>query len=534
MRGEVPRLRAYFVWSPAAGVPARTQPAGGLAGDRAAPGLERGREDPARRPSFAPAIVLRSSTTRPARTRTRRPSPGDRAGDRALPRARATAGTTSATTSSSTASARSSKAGTAGSSATCRRARRGVQHRLGRRRGDRRVQLTSRRREGAQRAGGAARLAPRHRARRSRRTLSFISGGNARFRPVCPSSSHRLRSPRHGLHRLPGDGALHLLTRSRGEVARSGCRSCMRPSSPARCPAWSGSGRAFVPLPVDRRRLRRGRERGRLERGARNECRLDLGRDAGPAGELLVLDPLGGQRHARGRDDRRRRRRRCRLRVTGARCGPRDGHAERRHDRRQTTITYTLNEPAQRHRDVAGRFRRAVATIADEAWKRAGEHAFRFDPASSAGRHLQSSCPQRDRRRVRRPPRRSSPSAGRSARSPPPGSPSHPTRTAWGLGSRSASSSPLRRRSGCGSSSTASGSRRRSRARSSRVRRSSTGTGPSASVGWSTANTRRSSRRPTPFATPTVAVPFAADTRAPKVRIVQRSPLRIWVSEPAR
>ena len=35
-----------------------------------------------------------------------------------------------------------------------------------------------------------------------------------------------------------------------------------------------------------------------------------------------------------------------------------------------------------------------------------------------------------------------------------------------------------------------------------------------------------------PIATSTVALPFAADTRRPKLRIVQRSPLRIWVSEP--
>ena len=35
------------------------------------------------------------------------------------------------------------------------------------------------------------------------------------------------------------------------------------------------------------------------------------------------------------------------------------------------------------------------------------------------------------------------------------------------------------------------------------------------------------------FATTTVAVPFSADTRAPKVRILQRSPLRLWLSEPA-
>ena len=36
------------------------------------------------------------------------------------------------------------------------------------------------------------------------------------------------------------------------------------------------------------------------------------------------------------------------------------------------------------------------------------------------------------------------------------------------------------------------------------------------------------------FTTSTVAVPFTADTRQPMIKIVQRSPLRVWVSEPAR
>jgi hypothetical protein len=36
-----------------------------------------------------------------------------------------------------------------------------------------------------------------------------------------------------------------------------------------------------------------------------------------------------------------------------------------------------------------------------------------------------------------------------------------------------------------------------------------------------------------PIATSSVTLPFSADTRQPKIRIVQRSPLQIWVSEPA-
>jgi hypothetical protein len=37
-----------------------------------------------------------------------------------------------------------------------------------------------------------------------------------------------------------------------------------------------------------------------------------------------------------------------------------------------------------------------------------------------------------------------------------------------------------------------------------------------------------------PIATSMVSIPFAADTREPRLRILQRSPLRIWVDEPAR
>ena len=46
-RGKVTRLRAYFVWSPPAGVPARTLQKAGVAGDHSSERLERGREDQA-------------------------------------------------------------------------------------------------------------------------------------------------------------------------------------------------------------------------------------------------------------------------------------------------------------------------------------------------------------------------------------------------------------------------------------------------------------------------------------------------------
>jgi hypothetical protein len=35
------------------------------------------------------------------------------------------------------------------------------------------------------------------------------------------------------------------------------------------------------------------------------------------------------------------------------------------------------------------------------------------------------------------------------------------------------------------------------------------------------------------FATSTIAVPFSSDTRPPRIKILQRAPLRLWLSEPA-
>ena len=58
LRGKVTRLRAYFVWSPPAGVPRANAPAGRLARDRPPQRLERGREDQAQHPAFASVIRL--------------------------------------------------------------------------------------------------------------------------------------------------------------------------------------------------------------------------------------------------------------------------------------------------------------------------------------------------------------------------------------------------------------------------------------------------------------------------------------------
>ena len=138
-------------------------------------------------------------------------------------------------------------------------------------------------------------------------TLSFISGGNARFPAGLPVFLRTVSGHRDtGFTDCPGTALYNLLTTIAGEVASH------RPAEALRAGRHGNGARsrpvqsaALLGAPVDRRRLRRGRERVRVDVRARHERRLDLGCDAGSARELLVLDPLRGQRHARGRDDRR-------------------------------------------------------------------------------------------------------------------------------------------------------------------------------------------------------------------------------------
>ena len=162
-------------------------------------------------------------------------------------------------------------------------------------------------------------------------TLSFISGGNARFPAGLPVFLRvGLRSPGHRLHGLPGNSALQPADHDRGRGRDDRPAEALRARRHGRGPRRRQvQGPALVGASVDRRRLRRGRERLRVELGARHERRLDLGRDPGSTGKLLVRDPLGRQRHAGNRDDRRRG---CRcLLDRGARRRSRDGDAERRH-----------------------------------------------------------------------------------------------------------------------------------------------------------------------------------------------------------
>ena len=330
-------------------------------------------------------------------------------------------------------------------------------------------------------------------------TLSFISGGNARFPAGLPVFLRTVSGHRDtGFTDCPGTALYNLLNTIAGEVATIGLPKLYAPVVTGAVPGtvrFKARLSSALPWTVDV--YDAAGNAVRVELGARHERRLELGCDAGPAGELLVLDPFGGQRHARGRDDRRAAAPLA-FSVTGLAADPETVTPNDDTVADETTITYTLTEPAQRHHDVARRFRRTAGDDRQQSLEARRRARVSLRPGRSAGRRLPGRGPgNRAPARVRRPPRRRSSSAERSARSPPPDSRSHPMRTAWQIGSGSASSSPPRRRSGCGSSSRASGSRRRSRARSSRVRTRSSGTAPSGSAACSTASTRRSSRRST-------------------------------------
>ena len=187
-------LRAWFVSSPAAGVPARTLQKADAPEIVPRTGWKADEKIRRAGPRSRPRCASRSSTTRPARTATRRPGTRDREGDPALPREGERLERHRLQL-----PRRPLRHGLRGPlrrdrAQRRRRARGGVQHRLRRRRRDRRVQLSRGRGGGAQLARGAARLAPRPRSRRSR--LDAVRSSRAATHASAPGfPSSCARSP---------------------------------------------------------------------------------------------------------------------------------------------------------------------------------------------------------------------------------------------------------------------------------------------------------------------------------------------------
>ena len=269
---------------------------GGCAGDRAARRLEGRREDPARGTLVRRQPADRDRPPHGGCERLHRgPGTGDRPSDRALPREgerlerhrlqlprRPLRHRLRGPLRRDRAQRRRSACG-------------GVQHRLLRRGGARRVQLARGRREGAQRAGRAPRLAARHRARRPghdavvhlRRQRPLRAGLPVFLRTV---SGHRDT----GFTDCPGTALYNLLNSIAGEVSRIGLPKLYAPTVTRHRPRHGAiPGEAVVTAALDGRCLRRVGQRRRVLARHRRQRRLDVGREGGGAGQLLVRDPLG-------------------------------------------------------------------------------------------------------------------------------------------------------------------------------------------------------------------------------------------------
>ena len=282
---------------------------GRCAGDRAARRLEGGREDPARGTLVRGQPAARDRPPHRGRERVHRgPGARDREGDPALPREGERLERHRLQLPRRPLRHRLRGPLRRDREERRRSARGGVQHRLGRCRGDRRVQLARGGGEGAELAGGAARLAARHRARRSGLDAVLHLGRQCALRRRAPRlPPHRLGASRHRVHRLSGDGALQPAQQHRRRGLADRAAEAVRTDRQRHRPRHGAlPGEALVAAALGRRRLRRRRERGGVLERHRRQRRLDLGRDGGGAGELHVLDPLGPERHAcRGRHRRR-------------------------------------------------------------------------------------------------------------------------------------------------------------------------------------------------------------------------------------
>ena len=217
LRGKITRLRAYFVWSPPAGVPARTLQKAGAPAIVPRSGWNADESIRRSNPSFAPVIRLALVHHTGRRQRVHGgPVTLDRAGDRALPREGERLERHRLQLSRRPVQDRLRGSVRRHRPERRRRPRGGLQHRLGRRGGHGRVQLAAGLAAGTELAREAARLAPRPRSRRSRvDALVHLRWQRAVPRRAAGLPAHRLRTPGHGFHGLPGDRALQPAERDR-------------------------------------------------------------------------------------------------------------------------------------------------------------------------------------------------------------------------------------------------------------------------------------------------------------------------------
>ena len=387
-RGRVRRLRAYYVWSPAEARAARTLP---KAGAPAIVPRSAGRDetDPPRAP---PSRRARSVRGRPPHRRRERYTRRSRRRSCAAIQLYHVQGNgwndigynflVDTLRPGLRGPLRRDRA------QRRRRARGGVQHRLGRRRRARRVRSLA---VTAKARGARAlvrllawRLDVAHVDPLS--TLTRISGGNARFRAGVPVFLRAISGHRDtGFTDCPGDGALRPAQLDRRRGRETGLPKLYAPSVTGAVPA----ARA---LPA---RLSRAAARGRSTsttrpgtpspRAGRRQRRLDVGRD-GAAARQLRTRSLGGERAAGGAG--RSAAATSRSRSRGLAADPETGLAERRRDRRQHDDHVHAEHAGERRRRASSTCLGAEVGNAPEELEAGRRAALPFDAA--AGRRASS------------------------------------------------------------------------------------------------------------------------------------------------
>ena len=324
LRGRVTRLRAFFVWSPQAGVPAADAAADRRAADRAAERLGRRRDDPAREPLVRDRGAARDRPPHGGHERLQRsPGAGDRAGDPALPREGERLERHRLQLSRRPLRPGLRRPLRRHRPQRRRRARRGLQHRLRRGRRARRVQLAARRpRRHATRSRGCSPGGSTSRTSiRSRRSPSSPAATPASRRACRSSCARSPATATPASPTVPGRRS----TSCSNSIGRRGRRA--RPAEALRADADRGrAGPRALPGPA-LGAARRGRSRSTTPTAARSRPptgyggrgRLDLGCDLAPAavatptrsGRRTTVTPAVGldrRRRARARGHRARRR----------------------------------------------------------------------------------------------------------------------------------------------------------------------------------------------------------------------------------
>ena len=367
-------------------------------------------------------------------------------------------------------------------------------------------------------------------------TLSFISGGNARFPAGLPVFLRTVSGHRDvGFSDCPGTALYNLLNGITGEVATIGLPKLYSPVVTGTVPGavrFTARLSSALPWTVDVRDAA----------GNAVASTSGLGSNIDWSWDATLLPPgsysysirsedsvtpatgaIGGGGSATG----------ATFSVSGLAADPETVSPNSDTIADQTTITYTLTDAGNVTVKLRDELGNELATLANKAWKRAGEHAIRFDPVvlpdglfqievsaiATGGRQATASTQIAVSRTLGKV------TAARLAFSP----------NADGLADRIGFKFELAAPAQI---------RLRILKQGKWVATPFTGAlepGPQ-KVEWDGA--KRVGRlldgeyeavveAIDAFATTTVAVPFSADTRAPRVRILQRSPLRLWVSEPA-